>query len=246
MSNLITLSNADLALGYLVGLGRDMECISRGKQHRSPLTFPLQGISNHIGGVLGEIAAARWAGLPLFFPSIDNFSGGDGDINGFQVRSVPPKLKDGEFRVRSSLMVRMTDDDNDKFILVLADARDFTLRTWHVVGWAFGHEVKEKGTLGRMPPPAKFLSAEEIRPATDDLRKDVFAAVDADKVRSNAKKYLAKLTAINRRLFGTQLKQAKDILGVTENDVKAALTECRDSHRNGASPDDLTWDWTSE
>lgn len=152
----VVLAPAELAMGAILGVSRQIGAIRAGKPDQHGLD-PANGWSAHIEGALGEMAVARALGV-YFLPTIGTYKAG-GDIGALQVRT--------RSRHNYDLIVRPGDRDGDVFILVTGVAPRYLVR-----GWCIGAEAKKERYRqvygGR--PPAFFVPAGDLLPL-DDLRE---------------------------------------------------------------------------
>lgn len=150
MSALVTLTWQEVIQGAMAGIQRNASAKLRGLPDRHG--FLGAGWDVHIEGALGEIAAAKAAGL-YWSPTCDTF------------RNSADVGKSIEVRTRSrhdyELIVRRDDGDTKAFVLVTGSVPNYEVR-----GWILGREAKRDEWLrnhgGR--PAAFFVPTEMLRP----------------------------------------------------------------------------------
>lgn len=121
----VRLQGYEFFAAALVGVRRQIECVTRGMQNK----HGLKGIGwdENIEGACGECALAKGLGL-YWSGSINTFKIG-GDVSGLEVRTRSERWHD--------LIVRRDDPENSIYVLVTGKAPEYTL-----VGWIKGRDGK--------------------------------------------------------------------------------------------------------
>jgi hypothetical protein len=153
-NNLITLTWYEMTVAAMVGVRRRIAVLSKGGKER----FGNNGDdtwTHNIEGALGECAFAKATGRFWDF-SVNTFQT-QGDVGGIEVRTLSQDHYD--------LLIRPSDNDLRKFVLVVGKGP-----TFRVVGWAFGAEAKhEKWLLERGGRVAAYWMPQSELRAIDSL-----------------------------------------------------------------------------
>jgi hypothetical protein len=150
LGRLVTLSDDEYAQCERVA--RERNRLGR-EGHRAPLQAGESGYSNNLVGCCGEMAVAKWLGVP-WDATVDGFKA-VADQSGLEVRT---RTKD-----YYELFLRPRDPVARKYILV-------TRRSPHIYmlrGWAWGGEVMDKGIekdFGNRGQVVYVLSHAGLRP----------------------------------------------------------------------------------
>lgn len=124
----VVLTWYELFLASQIGVKRQVEALKRNLPDRHGAKAD-QGWQVHVEGAAGEMAAAKALGL-YWSGSINTFKTG-GDIGTLQVRT--------RSRHDYDLIVRDSDRDDDRFVLVVGCAPVFD-----VIGWILGRDAKRQ------------------------------------------------------------------------------------------------------
>lgn len=129
------------------------DSLKKGRKDRLFEKGWMKAFEIHWQGCIGEIGVAK--GLNIY-PSlrVNSFSGGQPDLD-----------PDIEVRYRSKdnwdLIVRPTDPDDRRYVLVTGEPPHLTIH-----GWCFGHEAKREEfqkDYGKLGSPAFFVPATALR-----------------------------------------------------------------------------------
>lgn len=148
----VTLTWAEVKLATTLGVSRNMESLMRGRKHVAG-DDKARGWDQHIEGVAGEMAFAKWCGR-YYDPTLNTFkTGGDG-VGNIQIRT----------SARDSLLIRPGDHDNVPYVMVYG-----RIPTFCMAGWILGADAKreEWGHTSRDWPLTYFVPVEDLRPMSD-------------------------------------------------------------------------------
>lgn len=144
----VTLTVHEMMAASLVGVMRQVASLKAGRKHVAGMDAI--GWTEHIEGACGEAAVAKALGV-YWGCHVNNFSGDD--LPGIQIRT--RRRHDWE------LIVRPSDDDEARWVLVTGECPRYRIR-----GWILGSDAKRVEWLrdhgGR--PPAYFVPQGELRP----------------------------------------------------------------------------------
>lgn len=155
------LTEQELRVGAAVGVGRNIEAITKGAQHRFG-GQNLNGWSMHIYGALAELAVAKflriyWSGLGSGLIGPTRFSG---DVGPVEVRH--------SGRDDACLLLHPDDDDDRAFVLVTGAGPDFVLR-----GWSFAGAVKSASFWETKTGRPCYFVPQSALLSMDQLKQDI-------------------------------------------------------------------------
>ncbi len=152
MNLTITLTDEDLRVAHAVGKRRREEDLAAGHKEGGKFIGFDDKLLQEIIGVSGEIAFAKFRGIPYVPPPMKGV-----DVDGYQVRTGS--------KPNYNLPIRDWDSDRDKFALVVRHDE----RTYRVIGWRVGKEARALGIrknpeVGRSAGPCNFCPQKDMIP----------------------------------------------------------------------------------
>lgn len=143
----VTLAWHEVMTASLVGVMRQVASLKDRRNHIAGMDAI--GWTEHIEGACGEAAVAKAVGV-YWSSHVNNFTGDD--LPGMQIRT--------RRRHDWDLIVRPSDDDHARWVLVTGKCPAYRVR-----GWIFGRDAKREEWLRDHGdrPPAYFVPAAALR-----------------------------------------------------------------------------------